>query len=52
MQHAEYQSEVIQGQIRLMQERGIFTPPGRAEQTGTRAKKVARRMVKKKGKSA
>jgi len=52
MQHAEYRTEVIQRQIRLMQERGIFTPPGRAEQAGTRTKKVARRVMKKKGKRA
>jgi hypothetical protein len=28
MQHAEYKTKVIRRQIRLMQERGIFTPPG------------------------
>jgi predicted amidohydrolase len=42
MQHAEYNAQVLQRQIRLMQERGIFTPPrGEAQpavQTRTRRK--------------
>jgi predicted amidohydrolase len=50
MQHAEYKTEVIDRQIRLMQERGIFTRPSRDEQRVTKAAKAVRKAAKKKGK--
>lgn len=38
MQHAEYNTKVIQPQVRLMQERGTFTPPAADHQPRARAK--------------
>ncbi len=38
MQHAEYKTKVIQRQVRLMQDRGIFTPPGRDVQPAAQTK--------------
>jgi len=38
MQHAEYKAKVIRRQVRLMQERGIFTSPGGEEQPTAQAK--------------
>lgn len=37
MQHAEYKTKIIRRQIRLMQERGIFTPPGGDEDAKAQA---------------
>jgi len=38
MQHAEYNTKVIQPQIRLMQERGVFTPPSKGAPLTARTK--------------
>lgn len=45
MHHAEYKTEVIDRQVRLMQERGIFTPSTRSE-----VKKTQPTKAKKNGK--
>jgi predicted amidohydrolase len=50
MQHAEYRTNVLQRQIRLMQERGIFTPPGGDEHASAKATKTGAKAVKKKAK--
>ncbi|MBI3303873.1 MAG: hypothetical protein HYZ72_17545 [Deltaproteobacteria bacterium] len=50
MQHAEYKTRVTRRQIRLMQARGIFTPPGGDERPGAKAVKAAGKVVKKKAK--
>jgi len=47
MKHAEYKTAVIERQIRLMQERGIFTPSARIEQRQIQTKKAAQRTIKK-----
>jgi hypothetical protein len=50
MQHAEYKTQVTERQIRLMQDRGIFTRPGGDKQRVTEAAKTVRKTVKKKTK--
>jgi hypothetical protein len=51
MQHAEYKTKVLQQQVRLMQERGIFTPPGGNEQqVSAKTTKAVGKVVKKKAK--
>lgn len=50
MQHAEYKTNVTQRQIRLMQERGIFTPPGGDEQATAKTAQAAGTAVKNKAK--
>ena len=52
MQHAEYATEVIQRQIRLMQERGIFTPPERGREAAARTTKAAGKAAKRKARRA
>src|SRR5215813_8516979 len=47
MKHAEYHTAVIERQIRLMQERGIFTPSARMEQRRIQTKTAAKRSAKK-----
>jgi hypothetical protein len=47
MRHAEYNTQVIQRQVRLMQERGIFTPPAKSAPV-TASRKAARRAAKTK----
>ena len=48
MQHAEYKTKVTRRQIRLMQARGIFTPPGGDEAVGVKTAKATGKVVKKK----
>jgi hypothetical protein len=48
MQHAEYKTKVIRRQVRLMQERGIFTPPGGDEQPAAKAVKDKKQVRKAK----
>ena len=47
MQHAEYKTKVIRRQIRLMQDRGIFTPPG-GDELATAQAKAPRQITNKK----
>ena len=50
LKHAEYKTQVLDRQIQLMQERGIFMPSARIEQRKAASQKNKKTTKKKRGK--